>query len=316
MRELNNKTDNRDMPIMDEETYRSFLDTFLPSLEMRDYLKGEPMPPGHSMLDLIKGAPVSLEEKAKWAWREYKAEVEDALFELTIRPGEIFTLTDAWYDDDIREQKTSFDAPYLSFCSVISHIREELESSGDEYSGLQWYVLEKWVPGDDRDLKRTYRYWLVKDQVMYFCDERRQDLLFADPNLPVPFHVGDLLTIDCRPFAPIKHALLLERGDNCDCCCLQALCLDEKTGLWIIGAVKHRSLFGQYPLYTPIYRLSRFDGELAPGEQILLSVKKAIGGDDSNGRKLWDSFQKYRTNPRGLTDKQLRELVKSLEKGT
>ena len=313
MRELINKTDNKDMPFMNEETYHRFLDAFLPSLETREYLKREPMLPGQSMLDLIKGAPVSLEEKARWAWGEYKSEVEAALSDLTLHPGEIFTLTAAWYDNDIREQKAGFDAPYLSFISVIAHIREELEESGDEYSDLQWYVLEKWVPCNDRDLKRTYRYWLVKDQVMYFCDECRQDSFFADPNLPVPFHVGDLLTIDCRPFAPVKHALLLERGDNCDCCCLQALCLNEKTGLWIIGAVKHRSLFGQYPLYTPIYRLSRFAGELSPEEQPLLSVQKAIGEEESKGRKIWDRYQKYSSYPQGLTDKQLCRLVKSLK---
>lgn len=313
MRELKDEIDSRDMPIMDEETYHCFLDALLPSLEMREYLKREPMLPGQSMLDLIKGAPVSLEEKAKWAWGEYKSEVEAALFELTLRPGEIFTLTDAWYDNDIREQKTGFDAPYLSFGSVIAHIREELEESGDEYNDLQWYVLEKWIPAGNQELKKTYTYWLIKDQVMYFCNERRQDSLLADPNLPVPFQVGDMLTIDCRPFAPVKRALLLELGDNRDCCCLQALCLDEKTGSWIIGAVKHRSLFGQYPLYTPIYRLSRFAGELSPEEQPLLSVQKAIGEEESKGRKIWDRYQKYSSYPQGLTDKQLCRLVKSLK---
>ncbi len=57
------------MPPMDEEAYHRLLDTFLPSEEMREYLKKEPMLPDSIILDLIIGAPVPLSEKIKWASR-------------------------------------------------------------------------------------------------------------------------------------------------------------------------------------------------------------------------------------------------------
>lgn len=309
------------MPPMDEAAYHRLLDTFLPSEEMREYLKKEPMLHDGTILELIVGAPVPLSEKVKWAWGEFRKDAEMALAELTLRPGEILTLTDAWYDEDIRDEKLSFNAPFLSWEKVMEHIRGEIAEYGDDWYDCQWYVLEKWVPTEAGEMERCYTYWIIGDQVMYYRgkdDENRMD--HVDPNLPVPFHVGDILTIDCRPFAPVKHALLIERGDNMDCCCLHGLCRDEKTGLWRTGAVKHWSLFGNYldPLYTAIYRLSRFDGELPPEEQLLLEVQRAINGDEEKGRKLWNMVNgfknsKYLSDTDGMTDERLLSLVKDIE---
>lgn len=308
------------MPPMDEAAYHRLLDIFLPSEEMREYLKKEPMLRDGTILDLIIGAPVPLSEKVKWAWGEFRKDAEMALAELTLRPGEILTLTDAWYDEDIRDEKLSFNAPFLSWEKVMEHIHGEMAEYGDDWYDCQWYVLEKWIPTEAGEMEQSYTYWIIGDQVMYYSgadDENRTDHI--DPNLPVPFHVGDILTIDCRPFAPVKHALLIERGDNCDCCCLQGLCLDEKTGLWITGAVKHWSLFGHFldPLYTAIYRLSCFDGELPPAEQPLLEVQKAIGCDEEKGRELWNLINGFRSakgkgSEDELTDERLLDLAKEI----
>lgn len=303
-----------------KETYHQLLDTFLPSEEMRVYLKTQPKESEHTILELIMGAPVPLSTKIRWSWGKDRRRAAEALAELRLRPGELLTLTEAWYDDDIREAKYGFNAPYLSFDNAIAYIRADLaECNGDGAEWL-WYVLEKWVPGEKQELKRTYTYWLIGDQVMYFDKEDdRSSICRIDPNLPVPFQAGDLLTIDCRPFAPVKHALLLERGDNIDCCCLQGLCREEKTGLWITGAVKHWSLFrhGVDTLYTPIYRLSRFTGELPPEEKVLLEVQRAMGGDEQRGSELHDHVvykkSKHGNHVYGMTDKELRRLAKKIE---
>ena len=74
-------------------------------------------------------------------------------------------------------------------------------------------------------------------EVCYFSSSRREypDFsIYNDVNLPVPFHAGDIVTIDCRPFAPVSHAVILEVGDNCDCCCLQALYY-AGNGTWDMG---------------------------------------------------------------------------------
>ena len=303
-------------PTMDATTYHSLLDAFIPSVEMRDYLKSQPVLHESTLLDIIIGSPVPLSEKAKWGWGDFKKAAEEALMELTLQPGEMFTLSDAWYDEDIHEANSYFNAPFLSFENVAEHIREEIseyKEETDDWFYHQWYVLEKWIPADNNKLSLKYTYYILRDQVMYFRkNEDRHFAMWVDPNVPVPFHVGDLLTVDCRPFAPLKHALLLERGDNHDCCCLQALCLDEKTGLWTTGAVKHWSLFGFGidPLYTPIYNLARFVGKLPQEEEPLLVVQKIMGTEEKNGRKLWDCINGYKQPETkhcadGLTTEQL-----------
>jgi len=317
------------MPPMDDATYHRLLDTFLPSEEMRAYLKTQPILPETTIRELIAGAPVPLEEKAKWAWGEDKQMVDRALAELMVRPGELFTLEDALYDEELREAKHWFNAPFSRFEQVLSHVRAELaEDVGDvgEWRDSQWYEVQKWASNGDGELVSVCTYWLLGDRVTYFrWKDCRADTPFnsycPEPNLSAPFRPGDILNIDCRPFAPVKHALLLEVGDNRDCCCLQALCREEKSGCWITGAVKHRSLFsGPYidPLYTPVYRLARFTGDLPPEEQLLLAAQRAMGGDEAKGTYLWNRINgvdKSRDTPweYRLTDAQLLQLITEVE---
>ena len=85
--------------------------------------------------------------------------------------------------------------------------------------------------------------------------------------------------------------------------------------------MKHRSLFSGPevdPLYTPVYRLARFTGDLPPEEQPLLAVQRAMGGDEEKGTYLWNRINgvdknkntpwKYR-----LTDEQLLQLITEAE---
>lgn len=317
------------MPPMDDATYHRLLDTFLPSEEMRAYLKTQPILPETTIRELIAGAPVPLEEKARWAWGADKQLVDCALAELTARPGELFTLEDALYDEEAREARNWFNAPFLRFEKIQAHIRAELaEDVGDvgEWRDSQWYEVQKWAPNWDGELVSVCTYWLLGDQVTYFrWKDCHADTPFnsycPQPNLPVPFRPGEILTVDCRPFAPVKHALLLEVGDDRECCCLQALCREEKSGCWITGAVMHRSLFsGPYidPLYTPVYRLARFTGDLPPEEQPLLAVQRAMGGDEAKGsylRNRINGVDKSRDTPweYRLTDEQLLRLVAEVE---
>lgn len=312
------------MPPMDEGAYHRLLDTFLPSEEMRAYLKTQPMLPEETIRELIAGAPVSLEKKAEWAWGTDKESVDRALAELAARPGELFTLEDAWYDEDIRETKYWFNAPFLSFEQVLSHIRAELaEDVGDvgEWRDSQWYEAQKWAPNGDGELVSVCTYWLLGDQVTYFrWKDCRADTPFnsycPEPNLPVPFRAGDILTVDCTPFVPVKHALLLEVGDNRDCCCLQALCRDEKTGRWITGAVKHRSLFGGPYVdifYTPVYRLARYTGDLPPEERVVLTAaQRIIAGNETKGAELCKKINDQSDGGHKLTGGKLVRLLAEL----
>ena len=128
-------------------------------------------------------------------------------------------------------------------------------------------------------------------EVCYFSSSRREypDFsIYNDVNLPVPFHAGDIVTIDCRPFAPVSHAVILEVGDNCDCCCLQALYY-AGNGTWDTGAVKHGHIMPHYGgKLSPLYRLASFHGQLPEEERLLEKVSQYVNGEEERGSALWN----------------------------
>lgn len=113
--------------------------------------------------------------------------------------------------------------------------------------------------------------------------------LFNDlRNIPIPFHAGDIVTLDCRPFAPVSHVIILEIGDNRDCCCLQAL-YREDNGTWDTGAVKHGFVFpGSVRCvgFSVLYRLASFHGQLPEEKCFLEMVSRYINRDEARGRAL------------------------------
>ncbi|MDE6659454.1 MAG: hypothetical protein K2K01_05010, partial [Eubacterium sp.] len=145
---------------MDKEKYLEILDTFIPSVEMREYLATQELS-DRKIADIILGAPVPLHTKLKYATGE-----------------------------DYEE------------------ITQVLDEKGE-------YIC-------------TYRFILIEDEVCYFDKPNAQDFedyrffVSTDLNLPVPFKVGDVVKVDCRPFVLVKEITITAIGDNKDCCSSQA----------------------------------------------------------------------------------------------
>lgn len=294
---------------MDRTEKLHILRTFLLSEEMTDYLSGADLPE-EAFADVVVGAPLPLETKARYARGEDKVRIEQALRELTLLPGELFSLTDAWYDLDSKDVKTAENGLFLSFENALSAIRGEQAACGDgeEPGDCQWYTLKKWVPDGLGSLVNTFAYTLLEDKPIFFRKrrgERENVTLFDDRfggcipalDLPVPFAVGNVLRVDCRPFFPPLPALLLEKGDNRDCCCLQVLYRDTN-GAWRTAALKHGLLlktlsgepcFAGYRL-SPLYRLAKWTGELPSDCARLPEMQKFLNGDEANGKKLWETL--------------------------
>jgi hypothetical protein len=123
--------------------------------------------------------------------------------------------------------------------------------------------------------------------------ENYHEVIQSQVNLPVPFHAGDIVTIDCRPFAPVVHAVILTVGDNRDCCCLQSACRSEE-GKWETGGVKHGYCFPNefdYHLLagvtSPLYRIATFKEELPEDEKLLGLVSQYVSGDEDRGESLF-----------------------------
>ncbi len=344
------------------QEYEDVLRTFMPSREMREFLSTKKLG-RHQMMELILGAPVSLETKAEYCQKlmyrddpfhsaldeitgylsceDYEAEVKmeilkwhfeqsftahckairSALDALELKPGEILLLREAWYDEDFSDENESHrSVPLLSLEAALRYIRDEMDEEewGDDTEC--WTILEKWGPGENGEMEQHYTYYLIGDEPVFFEKKKRgpNDYWFwrtenydyasdsQNLNLPIPYQPGDIVAVDCLPFAPVKHVLLLEVGS--DCCGVSAL-FRREDGKWDTGALKHGHCWGSYrPMLSPLYRIRSCNRQiLSQGEEALFGVREYIAGDAEKGRNLWDAF--YRSGKDGWTDKELLTLI-------
>ena len=269
----------------------------------------------YEMIEIILGAPLPLTEKRKLLEllntqdnEEYDdvaeciREFDDALAALELKDGEIFTLSECWYDDDILDEKKAFAEPFLSFQAAEEYIKKLIEEETEDLDDIDEYVcwteITKWLPVGDGKMKDVYSYTFVGNEIHYFKrigniprDSYRGYKSSLDLILPIPFKPGDIVTLNCLPFRPVKQAVLLE-VDNRDCCGVQILYprKNKITGdiVWETGALKHGDGWeGYFPMLSPLYRLSKYEGELSGEERILKDVQKLIYQNEETGRKLW-----------------------------
>ncbi|MCM1285140.1 MAG: hypothetical protein NC213_08125 [Acetobacter sp.] len=256
---------------MDKEKYLEILDTFIPSVEMQKYLADIKLN-NKQISSIILGAPVSLETKLKWTTDNKHNEIKQALDALKLNNDEHFYLFDNWYDDEFGYEEFP-NRPFYDFNSVLEHIRGEIAECWEYYDETNWYTLKKMVQFKSKTKHKTnrcvYKYILIKDEVCYFTKYfytnnalQAPDYRFSesiDLNLPVPFTVGDIVNIDCRPFAPVKQVEITEIGDNHDCYSLVAEYFDKKDKKYKTCAVKNCFIFsnGYQPDLSPLYRISK-----------------------------------------------------------
>lgn len=259
----------------------------------------------YTIADAIAGASISLERKrelflllAEGEEDGYFSDLADAVSlaiqEMQPKPGEFFYLTVCSYEEDIAHTREETMGAFLSWEQIFEAIQSCWGSDADFEELLTWFYVEKWTPDGNGRLKNKYSYEVIGGKVCYCCCEdlsvhKRLNLGgYTDPNLPVPFHAGDIVTVDCRPFAPVRHVVILEIGDNCDCCCLQALYY-AGNGTWDTGAVKHGHIIPRYTgKLSPLYRLASFHGQLPEEERLLEKVNQYVSGEEERGSALWN----------------------------
>lgn len=253
-------------------------------------------------------------------FRRQAGAVEGALREMQAKPGEFFYLKCCQYSDESFFHKEKGLEPYLSWEHIFERIREYRGYLADDEKELTWFEVEKWSPDGAGELKNDYDYTVFGTEVCYvaYNDSPRWDWpgfsTDRDLNLPVPFQAGDIVTIDCRPSAPVSHAVILEVGDNRDCCCLQALYRNDD-GTWDTGAVKHGYVLPNHhaPEISPLYRLASFRGQLRSEEQLLEQVSRYVNGDEGRGAALWDHIfhLEEEGKQRTVTEEQILSYIES-----
>lgn len=244
--------------------------------------------------------------------------INNALCQLELKENEIFILKGQGIDkEDLNDKeispKTYECFPYNNYEKVIEYIKESC-CQLFEYNTFEelcdWFVLEKWtlsetgiyekiinyyisLKGDiwfykfDYDYKKKYKKNPNKSQVLKKLDVCSDS---EDLNIPTPFKVGDILTIDCRPFAELRKVLVVESGDNRDCCSLQGLYIDNQ-GEIHIGAVKHNSIFREYeyiPMISSLYKAEFSEDELSERDKPLQIISEYLNSDEEKGKHLWE----------------------------
>ena len=281
----------------------------------------------------IPSESLSLQEQsaadpaAQWmveASFSYQAEqIKLALEELETGVEAVFLMIEAWHDEELDDRKISAGTPFFNADDALEYIRYDMDSAGEDYSDLCWYELQKWKPSTDpvsgkASYAHSYTYYFLKDRACFFekLEETREPYLFlpesrryaADGqhlNLPIPFCAGDIVRVDCRPFQPKHLAVLLEVGDNADCCCVQALCRGQN-GTWTIGALKHGNLFSNATCFlSPLYRLEVCPNPLPESDCLLQNIQDFIAGDEKRGRLLWERLRRLDTR----TDSEIRLVL-------
>lgn len=274
------------------------------SKEMAEYLSTQQLN-GEQISEAVRGAPISLirkreifcglaEHSKETLYANQGNEIGGAIRELEAKPGGIFYVKNYWVNPENWETASDGLGPYLTIERALRGIRENEDFEEVDEECLCWYAIEKWCPDGEGNLYNPITYFAVGDEVCYFRKGRAAAHIWepsyfesTDLNLPVPFRPGDIVEIDCRPFGPATHVVILEVGDNQDCCSLWALfpCGD---GLWNQGAVKHGHVYPHYcyPALSPLYRIARCRRPLPEAEQVLLQVSQYLQGDEAKGRAL------------------------------
>lgn len=254
----------------------------------------------------------------------YQAEqIKLGLEELETGAEAVFLLIEAWHDEELDDRKISAGTPFFNADDALEYIRYDMESIGEDDNVLCWYELQKWKPSTDpvsgkASYVHGYTYYFLKDRACFFekLEETREPYLFLPEsrrysedgqhlNLPVPFCAGDIVRVDCRPFQPEHPAVLLEVGDNTDCCCVQALCRGQN-GTWTLGALKHGSLFSDRDCFlSPLYRLEAYPKPLPESDCLLQNIQDFIAGDEMHGRLLWERLRRLDTR----TDSEIRLVL-------
>lgn len=298
------------------------------SPEMADYLAGCALTQ-HQLRDAIVSAPVPLERKRDMFlllaeeentpyFHRQAGRIERVIREMRLKPGAFLYLYLNYFDPPGEYREEGLE-PYLAWEHLFERIQEFLGNLDGDERKLTWFEVDKWSPDGAGRLEDEYGYTILDGEVCYFASDTPSykdwhAFLYQDLNLPVPFHAGDIVTVDCRPFAPVGRAVILEVGDNRDCCCLQAL-YRNVDGSWNTGAVKHGHILpGRYPSrISPLYRMAAFRGRLPKEEELLEKVRQYLNGSEERGAALGNYIFQLKDWEResGVAEKQILSYMAS-----
>ena len=215
-----------------------------------------------------------------------------------------------WYDTDELRLKSESCGLFTSTHAIEKYIENE-ECDNDTDEG--YYRMESWDAYDTKWENPRYDYYYYRGKICwfeklipqkqehgntYYMPENRE---FAggslDLSFGLPYKPGDIVLIDCRPFGPPFHAMILEARDQWDCCFPNIVFKYPGTDDWTLTPLKHRRLYkdiGWYtdePMLSPLYRLRRVqEEEFTEMDEQLMKLSKMVSGSEEKAAKVWEKW--------------------------
>lgn len=291
--------------------FENFLDEFIPAKKLRDYLKREPIYDSQ-VADIIFYAKAPLQRKrealfalenmeipehrkyAREYWLKYRESIDEA-FSMLNSDDAVFVVYEHFIYEDNSEPEEFIQDIFSTYDAALSFVRNDSETCDYDENLVHWNVINLLIKGEDDSYKDTCSYYIIDKELCYFqFDFSRgfsRNCLDGELRLPVHYKPGDIMVADNYPFGRKIKFVILQIGDNMDCCCLQALSL-RKDGTWDVGAVKHGSIGNMnYPKISPLYTADIYEPDLSnPEDAILAEVSGLVSGDENRGRVLWNKI--------------------------
>ncbi len=308
------------------EALKSIISEFIESEDMKLYLiKNAESLSKHQILDLIGYARKSFEDKyqalktlAKFESDEnsdgeqtFKSAMEEAecvMQSMTIKKDEMLLLTKWTFDEGNHSASIVFTEPYTSFKKAIQRMKELYISEE-----MIWHELEKYQLNNN-EYEKTFEYIADNTGLIWSAEYAESVHLdfcgCSDLNLPVPFEPGDIISIDCRPYANIKNAVILQIGDNHDCCSVQCATVSSFNDEIITGALKHPyQIFEKHIEISPLYSVKICKEALQDNEKILKNISEYVNGDEIKGIALYNFLT--RDNKRSVSADEILDFLSS-----
>ena len=325
--------------MISQELYQEILNSCGLSQAMKEHLEKQDLSK-HDLIKLLVNAPVALTKKLtlmeqiaetedlyeemleqvnrllpgeKGHLREWqsvwsrsatriKGEIRKAIDALQVCEGEFLWMEEHWFDYEWLDEKNSGGRAFQSLDAALQAIRDMMQEEEWDEATECWTELTKWTPGENGVMENLYRYYLIRDEIVYFSKKTDEPitLVYLDPYRFVfptddvycstPFQPGDIVTLDPRPFAPPIHAVLLETWRDC-----YGLYYGFD-GLWHAMSICHRhgwdDISGYEPILSPIYRmdLCRPDALFEDEKTVLEMIREFVKKDKARGGLIDSAF--------------------------
>ncbi|WP_207637265.1 hypothetical protein [Eubacterium xylanophilum] len=332
----------------EKDMYDEILDRVVPSKYLREYLKRLGPCMGVSYIeDIVYCSPVSIDTKLEilesikdiveqdehnktlsdgtkqaedWVKFRHEARLEDYDRQIkTIKKSLELKEGEGVFSVEICGLYEIEDIDNLSFEIITSTFKGALDYIDKWYSTEEqrnvWASITRWIMYKGEYMP-TCIYTVHNGVIINSCfsDEYVEDAGLRthiddrEIHTYVPYKPGDLLEVKGGPFVPDQRIVIIDIGDNWDCCCVQGMYLDEDDGEIRIRAVKHgmiRYYMKSFMEVSPLYTADFFVGPLKPEEAILKKVSDFLGGDEKKGRKM------LLDNMFGWTEEEMSEWIEN-----